>query len=315
MIETFTIFKFSCGENVPRSDADIISKIFSAERPNDFINTVNVGDSMEVLRNFPDESVDMVVTSPPYNFSMNYDVANDDLETERFFEGLDMTWRECFRVLKTNGRIAVVIKPNYSNHIDSHHIIVDRLKKIGFLWRMEIVWDTGNYGCLTTAWGSFKSPSCNYLRYTHEFIEILDKGGRKRDVDNYLTRSFHGKYDRNDLIDLTEKEFIDWTKGIWNIPPETNPQVRRGHPAVFPEELPRRLIKLNTYIGDIVLDPFVGTGTTLKVAAMRKRFSIGIDISENYCDIAMDRVSRVQRQSSLVGDFQDDFPAYRKVKW
>ncbi|MDD1675212.1 MAG: site-specific DNA-methyltransferase, partial [Methanomicrobiales archaeon] len=135
-----------------------------------------------------------------------------------------------------------------------------------------------------TAWGSWRSPSMPYLKYTWEFIEIFDK---------YT----HKKSGRREDIDITAEEFKSWVMGRWTFPPEVNMK-EFGHPAMFPEELPRRLMKLFSYRGDIVLDPFNGAGTTTLVAAKEGRRYIGIDLSSEYCRTACDRVQSVLKDTA-----------------
>jgi site-specific DNA-methyltransferase (adenine-specific) len=138
------------------------------------------------------------------------------------------------------------------------------------------VWEKNNYNAKYTAWGSWKSPSMPYLKYTWEFIEVFDKETHKKTGD------------RN-AIDITDTEFKEWVVGKWSFPPEIRMK-DFNHPAMFPEELPRRLLKLFSYQGDIVLDPFNGAGTTTLVSWKLRRRFIGIDISPEYCEKALARI-------------------------
>jgi len=219
-----------------------------------FINTIIVGDAEEVLRGLPTESVDMVITSPPYNFGHSYagDPTEDTREWNEYFGKLYRIWSECYRILKPGGRIAVNVQPLFSDYIPTHHIISHQLQQIGFLWKAEILWEKSNYNAKYTAWGSWQSPSMPYLKYTWEFIEVFDK----------LT---HRKPGPREAIDITAEEFKEWVYGRWAIAPESRMR-EYGHPAMFPEEIPYRLMRLFTYRGDIVVDPFNGAGTTTVVA-------------------------------------------------
>ncbi|MDD5419602.1 MAG: site-specific DNA-methyltransferase, partial [Methanomicrobiaceae archaeon] len=185
-------------------------------------------------------------------------------------------WAECYRVLKPGGRIAVNVQPLFSDYVPTHHIISRQLLDLGFLWKAEILWEKNNYNAKYTAWGSWKSPSMPYLKYTWEFIEIFDK-------------ETHKKAGRREDIDITDTEFKEWVIAKWSFPPEFRMK-EHDHPAMFPEELPRRVMKLFSYRGDIVLDPFNGAGTTTLVAHRLGRRFIGIDISEQYCRTALSRL-------------------------
>ncbi len=275
----------------------IIVKEPSSIKP--FINKIVVGDAEEVLKLIPDNSVDIIITSPPYNFGQHYanDPTQDTKEWNAYFKKLSLIWTECYRILKPGGRIAVNIQPLFSDYMPTHHIISYQLLNIGFLWKAEILWEKSNYNAKYTAWGSWKSPSMPYLKYTWEFIEVFDK-------------ETHKKTGKKENIDITEEEFKKWVYAKWEITPEIKMK-EYGHPAMFPEELPYRLIKLFSYKGDIVLDPFNGAGTTTLVAWKLKRRFIGIDISLKYCKTAIQRIKKESTQHKLF-DFDNnlkfDFP-------
>lgn len=144
------------------------------------------------------------------------------------------------------------------------------------LWKGEILWEKNNYNCKYTAWGSWRSPSSPYLKYTWEFLEIFCKGDLIKKGDK-------------DKIDITADEFKQWVVAKWNIAPERKMK-EYGHPAMFPEHLVERALKLFSYRGDIILDPFNGVGTTTAVAHRLSRNYIGIDISKEYCNKAIERM-------------------------
>jgi DNA modification methylase len=248
----------------------------------DFINRIICGDAGRVLSSLPDASIDMIITSPPYNFGHSYaqDPHNDTHEWNEYFEKLLMVWKECERVLKPGGRMAVNVQPLFSDYVPTHHIISRQLADLGLLWKAEFLWEKNNYNAKFTAWGSWKSPSMPYIKYTWEFIEVFDKGT-------------HKKTGRKEDIDITGDEFKEWVLGKWSFPPETRMK-DHDHPAMFPEELPRRLMKLFTYRNDIVLDPFNGAGTTTLVAQKLQRRFIGIDLSNQYCTTALKRLNEVR---------------------
>jgi DNA modification methylase len=250
-----------------------------------FLNRIICGDAGEILSSFPDASVDMIITSPPYNFGHSYaqDPHDDTQEWNEYFRRLDIIWRECARILKVGGRIAINVQPLFSDYIPTHHLISRQLMELGLLWKAEILWEKNNYNAKYTAWGSWRSPSMPYLKYTWEFIEVFDKGTHKKSGDR-----------KN--IDITTEEFKSWVMGRWAFPPEIHMR-DFDHPAMFPEELPRRLMKLFSYQGDIVLDPFNGAGTTTLVAARERRRFIGIDISPQYCKTALERMQSLQKNA------------------
>jgi DNA modification methylase len=251
-------------------------------RRGDFeLNRIYCGDCLEVMQTIPDEFVDLIITSPPYNFGLDdYEGHDDTRSWETYFQWLNEVFAECYRVLKHSGRICVNVQPLFSDYIPTHHIVSQQLRDLGLLFKAEILWEKHNYNCKYTAWGSWKSPSMPYLKYTWEFVEVFCKGEYK-------------KVGRAENIDITGDEFKEWVYAKWDIAPESRMK-ELGHPAVFPEEIPYRLIRLFSYKGDTVLDPFNGVGTTTLVAAKLKRSYVGIDISEKYCQKARERLREYQ---------------------
>ncbi len=250
-------------------------------------NKIICGDSETILKAFPDNFVDIIITSPPYNFGLEYenDKNKDALYWQDYFNKLNRIWKECKRVLKPAGRLCVNIQPLFSDYIPTHHFISNQLLELGLLWKAEILWEKHNYNCKYTAWGSWKSPSMPYLKYTWEFIEVFCKES-------------HKKQGESDKVDITGDEFKKWVYAKWDIAPEGNMK-KYDHPAMFPEELVARLLKLFSYQDDIVLDPFNGVGTTTLVAHKLRRSYIGIDISEQYCKTAEERLKKEQKQIRL----------------
>jgi len=265
---------------IRRGSQDAQQNLHTEESPEilPFINRIICGDAQETLARIPDRSVDLIITSPPYNFGHSYaqDPHGDTCEWNEYFEKLLEVWRECERVLKPGGRMAVNVQPLFSDYVPTHHIISRQLAGLGLLWRAELLWEKNNYNAKYTAWGSWKSPSMPYIKYTWEFIEVFDKES-------------HKKSGRKEDIDISADEFKEWVLGRWTFPPEIRMK-DYNHPAMFPEELPRRLMKLFSYKNDIVLDPFNGAGTTTLVAWKLGRRFIGIDVSEQYSNEAMVRL-------------------------
>jgi len=250
----------------------------------DWLDTIICGDSREVLKQIPDNMIDIVITSPPYNVGMKYNDYNDCQSSEDYFEMLQCVWSECFRILKLSGRICINTGGFMSGN-PMHHIVSQQLRDLGMLWKGEIIWDKHNYKCNTTAWGSWKSPSAPHLKYTWEFIEIFCKESQKKEGNK-------------ELIDITGEEFMKWIDAHWRIQPEIN-MLKYNHPAMFPEELVVRLLKLFSYQCDVVLDPFNGVGTTTAVAFRLNRHFVGVDISEQYCETARARLERERRKKEM----------------
>ena len=246
------------------------------EIPGSLVNRIICGDSETILTLLPDNCIDLVFTSPPYNFGLDYHEQEDEHFWEKYFDKLICVFRECIRVLKFGGRIIVNIQPMFSDYIPSHHMISRFFLEEKLIWKGEILWEKNNYNCKYTAWGSWKSPSSPYLKYTWEFLEIFCKGDLKKAGDR-------------DNIDITDEEFKAWVVAKWSIAPERKMK-KTGHPAMFPEELVRRVLKLFSYQRDIILDPFNGAGTTTAVAKSMNRRFLGIDISDEYCQKAENRL-------------------------
>ena len=250
--------------------------------PDEFKNKIIIGDSEEVLKQLPDNCIDLIFTSPPYNFGLDYSNSEDGINWNSYFDKLFRIFDECIRVLKYGGRIIVNIQPLFSDYIPTHHIISNFFISRKLIWKAEIIWEKNNYNCKYTAWGSWKSPSNPYLKYTWEFLEVFCKGSIKH----------NGK---KESADISADEFKKWTIAKWEIPPEMRMK-EFGHPAMFPEELAERVIKLFSFKGDIVLDPFNGVGTTSVVAKKLGRIYVGIDISEEYCRKAIERIEKEERK-------------------
>ncbi|WP_419945595.1 DNA-methyltransferase [Candidatus Poriferisodalis sp.] len=241
----------------------------------------------------PDASVALVVTSPPYFVGKSYEDAvaagADRRIPTSYFDYLAMlkdVFAECVRVLEPGGRIAVNVanlgrKPYRSLSGDVAKIF----EELGLLLRGEIVWQKSKGSSGSCAWGSFRSPSNPTLRDTTERIVIVSKGRFDR-ARSASQRQDEGLPHRSSL---STDEFMEATLDVWDMGPESAQRVR--HPAPFPLELPRRLIDLYTYEGDVVLDPFMGSGTTLVASVLCGRWPVGYDLNPDYVDLARSRVA------------------------
>lgn len=242
------------------------------------LNQIYCQDCLSFMRDLPSESIDCIVTSPPYMFQKDYDTHDDSFNPEQYTEWLGQIFAECSRILKIGGRIFVNVQPVFSSNFPTHHIVANLLSAQGLTWGGEILWEKNNYNCAYTAWGSWCSPSKPYLKYTWEFIEYFYKVDPKHKGDK-------------SKIDIVGDEFKKWTTAKWSVAPERKMK-EYGHPAMFPEELVERILKLFTYKDDIVYDPFSGAGTTCAVCDRLGRRYLGTDISEQYCKVARERVMK-----------------------
>jgi site-specific DNA-methyltransferase (adenine-specific) len=246
-----------------------------------------------------DGSVALVVTSPPYFAGKQYE---EELEREgvpaSYLEYLDLlrdVFAECARKLEPGGRIAVNVanlgrKPYRSLSADVIRILQDDL---GLLLRGEVIWRKGEGAGGNCAWGSFRSPANPVLRDITERIVIASKGRFDR-AKARAERELLGLPFENEIL---AEDFMADTLDVWDIPPESARRV--SHPAPFPIELPARLIRLYTYVNDLVLDPFMGSGSTLVAAAQLERRYVGYDLEPTYVDIARLRVQEEGRPEPL----------------
>ena len=230
--------------------------------------------SSEHMHETPDESIDLIITSPPYNVGVPYDVHDDNLSFDNHRQLLKRVWKECYTVLKPAGRMCINVgNTGYHPYIPlASYIAIDMLE-IGFLMRGEIIWDKTVGRKRYTTFGSWLSPSNPNIREGHEHILCFSKMQYQRQPPQET---------------MSKQEFKNCTESIWRVQPVIND--RDDHPAPFPVELPRRLIKLYSYEGDRVLDPFMGSGTTLVAAKELNRHGIGYEISPEYVKIAKERL-------------------------
>ncbi len=233
-------------------------------------------------------SIDLIVTSPPYNVDIHYNSHDDDLAYKDYLEFTRKWLKKCYELAKDDGRFCLNI-PLDKNKGGQQSVCADITnitKEIGWKYHSTIIWNEGNIS-RRTAWGSFMSASAPYVIAPVEVIVVLYKKYWKK-------RSGSRKND------ITKKEFMEWTNGIWTFSGESKKRV--GHPAPFPVELPRRCIKLFSFVGDTVLDPFLGSGTTLIATCQNNRKGIGVDIDKKYCDLAIKRLkqeAKIDQQSLL----------------
>jgi site-specific DNA-methyltransferase (adenine-specific) len=259
-------------------------KIFD-KNENDFPDVLEnkfILGSAENMKELPDNSVHLIITSPPYNVSKEYD---EDLSLKEYLQLLENSFKETFRVLVNGGRACInVANLGRKPYIPLSDYISKMMIDIGFNMRGEIIWNKAASASPSTAWGSWQSAANPILRDIHEYILVFSKGDYKREK---------GKKENS----ITKEQFMEWTKSIWTIKAESARRI--GHPAPFPEELPYRLIQLYSFKGDIVLDPFMGSGTTAVAAIKSERKFVGYDISQEYIDLAEKRLKPFLEQTTL----------------
>lgn len=229
----------------------------------------------------PRESVDLIVTSPPYNLGKGYE---ETMSMSRYLV-LTRAWADtCYGWTKDNGRMCVNLPLDVSvpEHWPLYAKTVNYFLSAGWHYRTTIIWDEGNIS-KRTAWGSWKSATAPNIIAPVEVILVLFKGNWKRSKPEEIQD------------DITADEFVKWTKGLWSFPGESAKRI--GHEAPFPRELPKRCIKLFSFPGDTVLDPFAGSGTTLIEALANDRKAIGIEIEQRYIELALQRIDRYRSSS------------------
>ena len=259
------------------------------------------GDCIEVMKTFPEGSIDLLVTSPPYNVNISYDVHKDDLPMEEYYEWSKDWLREAFRVLKDDGRIAVNV-PNELNVQERGGRILFvaefwmMMKEVGFKFSGLVdLTEDSPHRVRQTAWGSWMSASAPYVYNPKECIILAYKKTSKKlskGVSQWLgtpteVTTEDGKV-KNKMIyqDEDKKEFMNLVFGRWEYFADTRSLTK----ATFSMDIPSKAIKILSYKNDIVLDPFMGSGTSAFAAELLDRRWVGIELSPDYTEIARKRV-------------------------
>jgi modification methylase len=231
------------------------------------------------MAELPDNSVALMVTSPPYNVGKDYDL---DLTMEEYLEFMSRILSETRRVLVPGGRIAFnVANLGRKPYIPMNAHIASLAADLGLLMRGEIIWVKGKGASGSCAWGSWMSAGNPTLRDLHEYVLIFCKQRFDRP--------------RKGISTISREEFMAATTSVWHVPPESARRV--GHPAPFPVTLVERLIHLYTFEGDVVLDPFMGSGTTAVAAANSCRRFVGYEINPEYVSLSQERISNLPGRS------------------
>jgi len=228
------------------------------------------------------DNIDLIVTSPPYDVDIKYENYNDNIPYPEYLE-FTMKWlSRCYDIARDDGRFCLNI-PLDKNKGGQQSVCADIAtiaKQVGWKYHSTIIWNEQNIS-RRTAWGSWLSASAPFVIAPVEVILILYK--------KQWEKIHKGK------SDVKKDEFIEWTNGVWNFSGESRKKV--GHPAPFPVELPRRCIKLFSFVGDTVLDPFLGSGTTLIACLETGRKGVGVEINEAYCRLAKKRIEKSLAES------------------
>ena len=240
--------------------------------PVDILDTLFC-ESSEEMAAIPDDCVALMVTSPPYNVGKDYDA---DLSLDEYLDLLHRVLKDTFRVLEPGGRVAVnVANLGRKPYLPLNHHVAGLMNDIGLLLRGEIVWQKAAGAGGSCAWGSWQSAKNPTLRDIHEYVIVASKGTYRRM--------------RKGTDTISKEEFLEGTVSVWNIRAASARRV--GHPAPFPVELPRRLIELYTFEGDLVLDPFIGSGSTAVAAVQTGRHFVGYDNEPEYVALAEQRIA------------------------
>jgi site-specific DNA-methyltransferase (adenine-specific) len=275
--------EFAPGEVVALAEGELPLKI---------TNSIILGSS-ENMKEIPSNSVHLMITSPPYNVTKQYD---ENLTLTQYLELLEKVFAETFRVLVNGGRACVnLANVGRKPYIPFSDYLSQMMIKIGFNMRGEIIWNKGSSAGVSMAWGSFQSASNPVLRDVHEYILVFSKGE-------------YGRPAAGKVSTITREQFMEWTKSIWTMNTESAKRV--GHPAPFPEELPYRLIQLYSFKNDVILDPFMGSGTTALAALKTGRRFVGYDIDKEYVRLAERRIREYKLQDTL--EFSEKGVAERK---
>jgi site-specific DNA-methyltransferase (adenine-specific) len=243
--------------------------------PKDTLNRIFPHTS-EAMEEIPDNSLHLMVTSPPYNVGKEYD---QNLSLPEYQSMLGHVWQEVYRVLVPGGRACInVANLGRKPYIPLHAYIIEDMQAQGFLMRGEIIWNKASSSSASTAWGSWQSASNPTLRDVHEYILVFSK-------DTYQRKP---PEERENTIE--KEQFLEYTKSVWTFPAVSAKKI--GHPAPFPLELPTRLIQLFTYLGEVVLDPFMGSGQTAIAALNNGRKFVGYEINPEYIELAEERIAK-----------------------
>jgi site-specific DNA-methyltransferase (adenine-specific) len=237
------------------------------------------------------ESIDLAITSPPYSVDVKYGQYNDNIPYSEYLRFTELWLAKCLKLTKSDGRLCINIPldKNKGGQQSVYADVENIARKVGWKYHTTIIWNEQNIS-RRTAWGSWQSSSAPFVISPVEMILVMYKGV------SWKKTSGSGR------SDISREEFLNWTNGFWNYESSSdlaaNPvwsfsgesKKKTGHPAPFPVELPKRCIKLFSYVGDTVLDPFLGSGSSLIACLQTNRLGVGVEIDKEYCRLAKERL-------------------------
>lgn len=248
-----------------------LSKVFYKDK-----HSIIVNDDILKTDIIRENSIDLIITSPPYNLGINYGIIKDNLEYNDYLKFSNDWLQKCFSFAKEDGRICINVPLDTSKNGSIGADITSIAQKAGWKYKTTIIWNKTKVSGLTArgTWMSAKKPN---IISPVELIIVMYK-----EIWDKLLPG---------VSDISQNEFKEWTNGLWNFPGERRKP--HSHPAPFPIELPLRCIKMFSYKSDVILDPFMGSGTTLYASHMLGRCAYGIEINRSYCEIAMNRLLKL----------------------
>ena len=271
------------------------------EKIEDVTGNIINGDCVEVMKSLPEGSVDLVVTSPPYGVNVKYDVYDDNLPMDEYWDFTIKWLTEAYRVLKDDGRIAVNVPIEVNVQERGGRILFNsefwmRMKEVGFkFFGMVDLTEDSPHRVRQTAWGSWMSASAPYIYNPKECVILAYKKSSKKltkgesqwkGTPNEVKDEEGNVKTKMIYEDASKKEFMNLVFGRWEYFADTKSLTK----ATFSLDIPSKAIKILTYKNDIVLDPFMGSGTSAVAAETLNRRWIGIELSENYTNIAKERI-------------------------
>lgn len=235
-----------------------------------------------------EQFLDLIITSPPYNVGIEYNSNVDSNDYKEYLEFCKIWLENCYLWAKDGARFCLNI-PLDKNKGGQQSVGADLIqiaKKTGWKYHSTIVWNEGNIS-RRTAWGSWLSASAPYVIAPVELIVVLYKGEWKKKIKGQSN--------------ISRDEFMTWTNGLWTFNGESKKRI--GHPAPFPRELPKRCIKLFSFVDDVVCDPFSGSGTTMIESYLNKRQFVGIELDSAYCELSKNRfLETIKKERRLLNE-------------
>lgn len=273
----------------------------------DKINTIINGDALEVMKTMPENSIDLMVTSPRYNVGIEYDTCNDESSMEEYWDWTKQWLSEVYRLLKDDGRVAINIPYEINVQDRGGRVLFmaefwNVMKSVGYnFFGLVDLNEQSPHRSKTTAWGSWMSPSCPYIYNPKECVILAYKKNSKKTVKgepqwvgviDEIIQEDGSKKKKTLYTEEDKKEFMELVYGEWNYFADTKQMTK----ATFSMDIPSKAIKILSYKNDIVLDPFAGSGTSLVAAEVLDRRWIGIELSERYTEVARKRVNSFVEQ-------------------